>query len=89
MSAVATAGAEPMKLYSKEGQEVMAVTSVEAQQDKLVIRGQLMKSMPMTIHVKPEDLAEGSKLLSFSTVIGVIGLFLKGLWARRTPPQGA
>lgn len=70
-----------MKLYSKDGVEVMSVKEIEKADDKIVVRGKMMKTMSMTIIVKPEDLAEGFRLLSFNTMLSMPGMLIRG-WLR-------
>ncbi|MFC2950567.1 hypothetical protein ACFOOP_01410 [Marinicaulis aureus] len=70
-----------MKLYSKDGVEVMSVTSIEHADGKVMVRGKMMKTMAMTIMVKPEDMAEGFRLLSLKTLLAMPGMLIKG-WLR-------
>ncbi|MFA5938958.1 MAG: hypothetical protein WC809_06345 [Sinimarinibacterium sp.] len=69
-----------MKLLSKDGMEMMSIDSLDAQSDKIVIRGKMMKNMPATIHVQPIGLAELFMLLTFRSALRIVGLFFRGLW---------
>lgn len=69
-----------MKLLSKDGMEMMSIDSLEAQSDKIVIRGKMMKNMPATIHVQPVGLVELVMLLTVRSALKIVGLFFKGLW---------
>lgn len=69
-----------MKLLSKDGMEMMAIDSLEVTDDKLVIRGKMMKNMPATIHVQPIGLVELFMLLTLKSALKIVKLFFKGLW---------
>ncbi|MGI4797594.1 MAG: hypothetical protein ACRYG8_26830 [Janthinobacterium lividum] len=68
-----------MKLRSKDGVEMMDVKSIEADADKLVLKGKMMGSMAATIHVQPKDLWDAFTLLSPRTKLR-LPLFLYRGW---------
>jgi|GEM_PF-985594 hypothetical protein len=68
----------PMKLYSKDGIEMMDVKSITLEDEKLVIKGKMMGAMAAIIHVKPEDIWEAFKLLPWSAKLRMPMLLLKG-----------
>jgi hypothetical protein len=77
-----------MKLTSKDGVEMMDVRSLEREGDVLVVKGKIMRSMPVTIHVRPEDLWQAFSLFSWPLLLRVPLLMLKGFRrTRRTNPQ--
>jgi hypothetical protein len=67
-----------MKLYSKDGIEMMDVKSIEKPADDLVIKGKMMGTMATVIHVKPEDLWAALNLLSWKTKLALPAMLLKG-----------
>ncbi len=67
-----------MKLTSKDGVEMMDIRSLEREGDVLVVKGKIMRSMPVTIHVRPEDLWQGFSLFSWSLLLRLPFLMLKG-----------
>jgi hypothetical protein len=71
-----------MKLMSKDGIEMMDVSSLERVGDVLVVKGKIMRSMPTTIHLRPEDLWQAFSLFSWPLLLRLPCLMLKGL--RRT-----
>ena len=70
-----------MKLFNKDGIEMMDVKSIGRDQDRLVIKGKMMGSMATTIFVAPEDLWSAFRLLSIDTIIRLPVLVARG-WAR-------
>lgn len=73
-----------MKLRSKDGVEMMDVKSIEADAEKLVLKGKMMGSMAATIHVSPGDLWAAFTLLSPRTRLWMPVLLYKGWRAART-----
>jgi hypothetical protein len=56
-----------MKIYSQDGSELMDVTAIEHDGGKLVVKGKIFQSMPMTAKLTPEEARKGMKLMRFST----------------------
>jgi hypothetical protein len=73
-----------MKLYSKDGVEMMEIKSIEQNGDIIVIKGKMMKSMAATIHVKPADAWAAFKLFPFKLLIRLPWLMLKGRHQAKT-----
>ena len=67
-----------MKLMSKDGIEMMDIRSLDRDGDVLVVKGKVMGSMPTTIHLRPEDLWQAKKLLTWRIVVALPGLLLNG-----------
>ncbi len=74
-----------MKLLSPDRRELMTVSSIERQNDRLVIKAKVFGTMPMTAALTPENLREGLKLLGFR---GVLFAFTM-LFRSSGPPSGA
>lgn len=72
-----------MKLYSKDGVEMMDVKTIELEGEKLVIKGKMMGAMAAVIHVKPEDMWDAFKLFPMSVKMKMPGLLFKGWRANR------
>jgi hypothetical protein len=72
-----------MKMFSKDGVEMMDVKSIAREGDVLVMKGKMMGAMIMTIHVRPEDLWQSVKLMSFSTICYLPVLLIKGMMKSR------
>jgi hypothetical protein len=73
-----------MKLLSKDGIEMMDIRSLAREGEVLVIKGKVMGSMPITIHMRPEDLWQVWGLLGWRIVLALPGLMLKGYRRSRT-----
>ncbi|MDB5687178.1 MAG: hypothetical protein JWR77_1767 [Rhizorhabdus sp.] len=74
-----------MKLFSKDGIEMMEVRSIGRDGDMLVIKGKMMGAMATTIHVRPEDMWSAFTLFPWSVKLRMPILLLKGYRrARRT-----
>jgi hypothetical protein len=72
-----------MKLRSKDGIEMMDVASLQRVGDVLVVKGKIMRSMPATIHLRPEDLWQAFSLFSWPLLLSLPWLMLKGLMRSR------
>jgi hypothetical protein len=77
-----------MKLMSKDGVEMMDIRSLEREGDVLVVKGKIMRSMPATIHLRPEDLWQAFSLFSWPLLLRLPILLFKGFrLSRRAKPQ--
>jgi hypothetical protein len=68
-----------MKIFSKEGVEMMDISSISLTGDKIVIKGKMMKSMATTLHVEPIGVWEAFRLFPFKLLIRLPMLLLMGL----------
>lgn len=77
-----------MKLTSKDGVEMMDIRSLDREGDVLVVKGKIMRSMPVTIHVRPEDLWQAFSLFNWRLLLQLPLLMLKGFRrSRQETPQ--
>jgi hypothetical protein len=76
-----------MKLYSKEGVEMMDIKSIDQDGDTIVIKGKMMKSMAATIHVQPEGVWEAYRLFPMKLILRLPALLLKGRKVSRTKAE--
>ncbi|UZG46088.1 hypothetical protein [Caldimonas thermodepolymerans] len=67
-----------MKMYSKEGVEMVEVRSVELAGDHLLLKTKVMGSMTATIVLHPRDLWEALGLLKGRLLWRLPGLLFKG-----------
>lgn len=58
-----------MKIYSQDGSELMNIQSLSRDGSKLVVKGKVFESMPMTAKISPSDARKGLKLLNFKLVL--------------------
>jgi hypothetical protein len=76
-----------MKLMSKDGVEMMDIRSLERDGDVLVLKGKIMRSMPATIHLRPQDLWQAFSLFSWPLLLRLPMLLFKGRRASRRAKQ--
>jgi hypothetical protein len=69
-----------MKMYSKEGNVMMDTKSLRREGDVIIMKGKMMEAMSMSIYLKPEDIWEGKKLLSWSILWYMPIIMFKGWW---------
>jgi len=69
-----------MKMYSKDGVEMMVIYSLEKEGSDLVTKGKMLRSMPATIYIRPEEVWRGLKLLSWRVIFCLPKMLLKGFW---------
>jgi hypothetical protein len=67
-----------MKMFSKEGVEMMEVKSIDRDGDNLIMKGKLMGSMYASIYLRPQDLWQALRLLSFSTFLRLPVMLFRG-----------
>jgi hypothetical protein len=58
-----------MKVYGQDNSELMQITSLEREGGKLVMKGKVFGSMPMTAKLTPQEGRNALKLLNFRLVI--------------------
>jgi len=77
-----------MKLFNKDGVEMMEVKSIDLDSGDLVLKGKMMKSMATTIRVRPEDIWDAFRLFPLGVMVQMPWLLAKGFWrARRRDGQ--
>jgi hypothetical protein len=67
-----------MKLFSKDGVEMMDVKSIDLSGDRLVVKGKMMGAMAATIHVEPVGMWEAFTMLPTSVKMKMPLLLYKG-----------
>ena len=58
-----------MKIYAQDGSELMDVTAIQRDGSKLMVKGKIFQSMPMTARLTPEEARKGMKLMNFKTLM--------------------
>ena len=77
-----------MKMFSKEGIEMMEVKSIQQDGDNLVMKGKVMGSMSTVILIKPEDCWQAVKLLGWRTLLHMPLILFKGYWQAKKSATG-
>ena len=70
-----------MKMYSREGTEMMDMMSLHREGDIVVVKGKMMGAMITSICLKPEDAWKSLGLLSWSVIWYFPIILVKGFWA--------
>jgi hypothetical protein len=58
-----------MKIYGPDNNELMQITSLESEDGKLVMKGKVFGSMPLTAKLTGTEARNALKLLNFKLVI--------------------
>lgn len=58
-----------MKMFSQDNSELIEISSVGRDGKKLVLKGKVFGSMPITAKLTPQEARNGLKLLNFKLVI--------------------
>jgi hypothetical protein len=77
-----------VKMFSKEGVEMMDVKSIQPEGENLVLKGKMMGSMYASIHLRPQDLWQALRLLSFTTLLRLPAMLFKGFLRNRKSGPG-
>lgn len=72
-----------MKVFSKEGMEMMDIKSIHREGDVIIIKGKIMGAMSAVMVIKPEDCWQAAKLLGLSLIAQLPALLMKGLFRSR------
>jgi len=72
-----------MKMFTKEGIEMMDVKSIDRDGENLVMKGKMMGTMYASIYLRPQDVWQALRLLSFSTVLRLPVILFTGFWRNR------
>lgn len=68
-----------MKMFNKDGIEMMDVKAFDLDGENLVMKGKMMGSMNTVIYIKPEDIAAAVSLMPWRVIVRLPVIFLKGL----------
>jgi len=66
-----------MKLYGPDNNELLQITSLEAEDGKLVMRGKVFGSMPLTAKLTGTQSRNALKLLNFKLVLFLLTLLFR------------
>jgi hypothetical protein len=67
-----------MKMYDSYKNVMMDISSLKRKGDDIVMKGTLMGTMPSTIYVKPEEVWNAIKMLSWSIISYMPMMIIKG-----------
>lgn len=67
-----------MKLYAKDGQVLVNVSSIDVEGDDLKLQAKLMNAYTTTIYLTPYELRQATKLIKKGIISHVLSMFRKG-----------
>ncbi|MDA7086290.1 hypothetical protein PH586_07855 [Pseudomonas sp. SA3-5] len=77
-----------MKMFSKEGVEMVDVKSITRDGERLVIKGKVMGAMATTILVNPEDCWQAARLLGVNLILRLPMILFRGWLTARRKARG-
>ncbi len=66
-----------MKIFGADNKEMIAITTIEREGGELVLKGKIFGTMPMTARIRPEEVRQGLRLLSWRTAWFLLTLPLR------------
>lgn len=66
-----------VKLYAPDGSELMEITSLERNQNDLVVKGKIMGAMPMTAVIRPDQARNVLTFLNWRLVLFLLSLLFR------------
>jgi hypothetical protein len=67
-----------MKLYGSDNSELMDISKISRENNELVMEGAIMNSMPIVARLKPAEVRQALKLMSFADVLFLISMVFRG-----------
>ncbi|RZF63613.1 hypothetical protein EWE75_14855 [Sphingomonas populi] len=67
-----------MKIFSKDGVEMIDISSIALVENRIVIKGKMMKSMATTLHVEPKSVWEAFRLFPLKLLVRLPILLFMG-----------
>lgn len=67
-----------MKIFSKDGVEMMDISSISMSDGRIVIKGKMMKSMATILHVEPKGVWEAFRLFPWKLLIRLPVMLIQG-----------
>ena len=67
-----------MKLYGSDNAELMDVSKMYRRNNELVLEGTIMEAMPIVARLKPAEVRQALKLLSFSDLLFIVSMLFRG-----------
>jgi hypothetical protein len=67
-----------MKVYGSDNSELMDVNKIYRKDGELVMEGTILESMPIIARVKPAEVRQALKMLSFSDMLFAASMVFRG-----------
>jgi hypothetical protein len=72
-----------LQLKNKYGKVAIELSSVRAESDAIVIKGEALGAMPIAVNVTADDMWEVRQFLTWSVIRRVPVMFVQGWWRSR------
>ena len=72
-----------LRLKNKYGKVAIEISSVYADSNAIIIKGEALGAMPMAVNVTADDMWEVRQFLTWSVVRKVLVMFFQGWWRSR------
>jgi hypothetical protein len=69
-----------MKMFTRDGIEMLDVKSIDREGENLVLKGKMMGTMSTAIYLRPEDLWQALRLLSWRLILSLPLTLGRGCW---------
>jgi hypothetical protein len=66
-----------MKLYGSDNSELMEVSALRPEANRLVVEGTIMGAMPIRAVLTPAELRSALRLLNFKTMVFILGMLFR------------
>ena len=67
-----------MKLYGSDNSELMDISKLYRRDGELVMEGAIMESMPIVARLKPAEVRQALKMLSFGDLLFLVSMVFRG-----------
>lgn len=67
-----------MKLYGSDNSELMDVSRLYRRGNELVMEGTILEAMPIVARLKPAEVRQALKLLTFRDLLFVVSMLFRG-----------
>jgi hypothetical protein len=67
-----------MKLYGSDNSELMDIGKMYRRGNELVVEGTILEAMPIVARLKPAEVRQALKMLSFGDLLFVVSMLFRG-----------
>jgi hypothetical protein len=66
-----------MNIYGADNKVLMSISSIEPVDGKLVVKGKIFGTMPLSAQLRPEEARAALKLMSLRTILFLLSLIFR------------
>ena len=67
-----------MKLYGSDNSELMDISKMYRRDNELVVEGTILEAMPIVARLKPAEVRQALKMLTFGELMFVVSMLFRG-----------